>query len=1092
MDLFGSLQAEIMLPEKSVQEEKVGGNSIKRLLVRSRSIVVEIQKSDLVGYFKLTCKSDFPFGVLYLKDHSVRRRCPEGVPVLKGEKAFKISTLSKNTKLVWEDFPDRLILASPEEVRQSWRGQFQFKEEDREHDETGLRRPQLGALHAISAWVATDKELSPATVVLPTGTGKTETMLATLIYQRCEKVLVIVPSDSLRRQTADKFFSLGCLPALGVVSESVLFPSVVIFKKGLKNLQDADNMAARANVIVATTSALSACLPEAICKLCSQCSHLFVDEAHHVSAKSWQAVRERFIGKKVIQFTATPFRNDKDTLGGRIIYNYTMGEAQRAGYFSNVNLLPVEEYYSDRSDKEIAKVAVNQLRKDLKQGLDHVMMARTCSKARAEELVSVYQNLAHDLSPLVVHSDYRRTDVNNRLGRLLSRECKIVICVDMLGEGYDLPNLKVAALHDCHKSLAVALQFVGRFTRTSSNKRLGNASVVMNVADQNMEGDLQNLYALGADWDSVLSRLSEVRIEREVQLQEVVESLKSKGNLHNEISLWNLKPSFTAMFFRTFCDQWEPGKVVNHLSKFKKHSHSISEDKKLLVVLAIQAAPVKWGSYKYIQDVIHQLLIVHWDSERNALFVFSNDYDVFRVEKLAESLCCGQCQLLNGENIFNVFNGIEYPLAKNLGASQLGAISFTQYFGSNVTDGLSRIETHQSKLSNIAALGYESGNKIIWGCSQRKGKIWSPQKCGSILDWCLWVKTTWDKVVTEKTDAQNIACHFLRPEKLLAPHSSYPVSAQWGEKLLAAFEERVDLFFADLLVPLCMVDLQTDGKEDDGSVRIVLSCEERRSVYRLAIDQSLNARGYEYQLVEGDSVFIKNGNADRESFPDSMVLDPIMIYYNDSAFSYNDRVVHVKDDIGAFPEDEITIMNWDGTDIRKESMGKDQDCSSIQWRYFICIRDDYDVIINDDGAGESADLVALRVLSDAVLLTLVHAKYSSADLAGARLKDLYEVCGQAQRCVRWKHLGLGRLYQHIKKRETFWQPRHSRFLKGTMRDFSALRDQARTLPLKFHVVIVQPGLSKNKIAEEGLKLLGSTALFLKKTTMAELEIIGSL
>ncbi|WP_346763412.1 hypothetical protein [Escherichia sp. E4694] len=41
----------------------------------------------------------------------------------------------------------------------------------------------------------------------------------------------------------------------------------------------------------------------------------------------------------------------------------------------------------------------------------------------------------------------------------------------MLGEGYDLPNLKIAALHDHHKSLAVTLQFIGRFTRVNKAKK---------------------------------------------------------------------------------------------------------------------------------------------------------------------------------------------------------------------------------------------------------------------------------------------------------------------------------------------------------------------------------------------------------------------------------------------------------------------------------------------------------------------------------------------------------------------------------------------------------------------------------------------
>lgn len=46
---------------------------------------------------------------------------------------------------------------------------------------------------------------------------------------------------------------------------------------------------------------------------------------------------------------------------------------------------------------------------------------------------------------------------------LREKELDGIICVDMLGEGFDFPNLKIAAIHDPHKSLANTLQFIGRF-----------------------------------------------------------------------------------------------------------------------------------------------------------------------------------------------------------------------------------------------------------------------------------------------------------------------------------------------------------------------------------------------------------------------------------------------------------------------------------------------------------------------------------------------------------------------------------------------------------------------------------------------------
>ncbi|WP_235819678.1 hypothetical protein [Caldifermentibacillus hisashii] len=41
----------------------------------------------------------------------------------------------------------------------------------------------------------------------------------------------------------------------------------------------------------------------------------------------------------------------------------------------------------------------------------------------------------------------------------------------MFGEGIDIPNLKIAAIHDKYKSLPITLQFIGRFARTKKRFR---------------------------------------------------------------------------------------------------------------------------------------------------------------------------------------------------------------------------------------------------------------------------------------------------------------------------------------------------------------------------------------------------------------------------------------------------------------------------------------------------------------------------------------------------------------------------------------------------------------------------------------------
>ena len=63
-----------------------------------------------------------------------------------------------------------------------WRESVRFRAEELDSHQSvqlsGLRPPQIGALHAIGSHWSLYRD--PATIVMPTGTGKTETMLAAL------------------------------------------------------------------------------------------------------------------------------------------------------------------------------------------------------------------------------------------------------------------------------------------------------------------------------------------------------------------------------------------------------------------------------------------------------------------------------------------------------------------------------------------------------------------------------------------------------------------------------------------------------------------------------------------------------------------------------------------------------------------------------------------------------------------------------------------------------------------------------------------------------------------------------------------------
>jgi len=279
----------------------------------------------------------------------------------------------------------------------------------------------------------------------------------------------------------------------------------------------------------------------------------------------------------------------------------------------------------------------------------------------------------------------------------------------------------------------------------------------------------------------------------------------------------------------------------------------------------------------------------------------------------------------------------------------------------------------------------------------------------------------------------------------------------------------------------------------DGAIKFVITSEVQESEFELTIGgQGEDAPPYVYNRTKGPMVKIQRGSSALTPLEEWLDRDPLVVMYADGSFSYNHFFVDAACP-GKFDSQLLETIDWTGINLRKESEGPDRHEDSIQYRAISNIIDDFDVVFNDDGTGEAADVIGLRQDSnDNILLLLLHCKFSLDDKPGARVDDLYQVCGQAQKCIRWKHGGLGRLIAHMKTRQNKWQPLgKTRFIKGNMSGLRRIEKLSRRMKMSFEVRIVQPGLSKSRVSEQILFLLGTTDLFLKRTADAKMTIICS-
>ena len=97
---------------------------------------------------------------------------------------------------------------------------------------------------------------------------------------------------------------------------------------------------------------------------------------------------------------------------------------------------------------------------------------------------------------------------------------RIIVCVDMLGEGFDLPELKVGAIHSVRKSLSPMIQLIGRFTRTTSDNKLGTASVFVIRGPAAALSPVRELLREDVDWNLLLHDITERKATQAEELSE--------------------------------------------------------------------------------------------------------------------------------------------------------------------------------------------------------------------------------------------------------------------------------------------------------------------------------------------------------------------------------------------------------------------------------------------------------------------------------------------------------------------------------------------------------------------------------------------
>lgn len=363
-----------------------------------------------------------------------------------------------------------------------------------------LRLPQRKAYKRLKEEFKKDVETHKI-IVLATGAGKTGVIGLAPFGISKGRVLVITPSLIIREGISDEFDTrtdFNFWTKRKVILDDNDLPKVYRYagfssqsdkKRVLKYLNEANIVIANIHKVYNSNSEkplVSILEPDFF-------DMIIIDEAHHSAADSWINTLNYFTAKKIIKLTATPYRADEKELGGKIIYSYDLGEAigdkivknivsedytnQKLEFEVNGKIVDKETAldimdeswitrsvaYSKECTKTIVEMSINRLNEKRKLGnAHHQIIAVACSIEHAKTIMEMYKEFG-------LKADYvscnRIKESENVIISFKKGQLDVIVNVDMLAEGFDHPNISVAAIFRPFRTLSPYAQFIGRALR---------------------------------------------------------------------------------------------------------------------------------------------------------------------------------------------------------------------------------------------------------------------------------------------------------------------------------------------------------------------------------------------------------------------------------------------------------------------------------------------------------------------------------------------------------------------------------------------------------------------------------------------------
>lgn len=359
-----------------------------------------------------------------------------------------------------------------------------------------LRLPQIEAYLKIQEYFNHSPN-GEALVVLPTGTGKTG-LISIAPFGVCNGRVLIITPGLVTKQSISK--SQEILHDNFWVNYDIIFNPDHIPIVNEYNPDISDDHLNKSHIVYSNiqrvVNSRGGCLLDRVSP--DFFDMIIVDEAHHAPADSWAQVLSYFSNAKKLHVTGTPFRGDNQEIPGEKIHETSLSDVMRDRYvkwlrketvnaselfftmpekpgikLSKEDVLELKEKewvekcvaLSEACSADVIDHSIKKLRElnDTSPTVPHKILAVGCSINHAEDLKKWYE--AKGQTAVIVHSEMDAKNIDEAFSKINAHQCKVVISVNMLMEGYDHRYLTILAIFRPYRSINAFAQVVGRVLR---------------------------------------------------------------------------------------------------------------------------------------------------------------------------------------------------------------------------------------------------------------------------------------------------------------------------------------------------------------------------------------------------------------------------------------------------------------------------------------------------------------------------------------------------------------------------------------------------------------------------------------------------